>query len=329
MYLIDNLGWFSHARRCPSDNFNPRPDINDISLLVIHNISLPPGQFGTGCVQAFFCNELDCYSHPQLEELTGVQVSAHLFIDRNGDCFQFVRFLPPLSKKCDYLVLCVPPNLLRIFQEGLKSFPVCSTNDIKPGADFHVLLMDLPHLLGIADPSTPIPYLDVREDRVERWANRLPIKMLKVGLCWQGSRGYEMDYLRSIPFSALTPLIENSLANFVAIQKEYATETIPRMSKLLDLGPDLDNVDSFIDTAAVIMDLDLIITSDTALAHLAGALGKPVWVLLNSAPDWRWQLKSENTHWYQTMRLFRQTTPGDWTTVITDVQKALNNFQRK
>ena len=93
MYLIDNLGWFSHARRCRSDNFNPRPDSNDISLLVIHNISLPPGQFGTGCVQAFFCNELDCYSHPQLEELTGVQVSAHLFIDRNGDCFQFVSLL--------------------------------------------------------------------------------------------------------------------------------------------------------------------------------------------------------------------------------------------
>ena len=93
MYLIDNLGWFSHAHRCPSSNFNQRPPGEDVSLLVIHNISLPPGQFGTGCVQAFFCNELDSHSHPQLEELSGVNVSAHLFIDRSGGCFQFVSLL--------------------------------------------------------------------------------------------------------------------------------------------------------------------------------------------------------------------------------------------
>ena len=93
MYLIDNLGWFSHAHRCPSSNFNQRPPGEDVSLLVIHNISLPPGQFGTSCVQAFFCNELDCHSHPQLEELSGVNVSAHLFIDRSGGCFQFVSLL--------------------------------------------------------------------------------------------------------------------------------------------------------------------------------------------------------------------------------------------
>lgn len=93
MYLIDKLGWFAHARRCPSNNFNSRPEDDDVSLLVIHNISLPPGQFGTGCVQAFFCNELDFYSHPALEALAGVEVSAHLFIDRRGDCFQFVSLL--------------------------------------------------------------------------------------------------------------------------------------------------------------------------------------------------------------------------------------------
>ena len=164
---------------------------------------------------------------------------------------------------------------------------------------------------------------------MERWAKRLPVKKLKVGLSWQGNPGYETDYLRSIPFSVLTPLIENSEAEFVSIQKENTAEVISTMSRFLNLGPELDEVDSFIDTAAVMMDLDLIITSDTATAHLAGALGRPVWLLLNSAPDWRWQLNRQDSPWYPTMRLFRQLSPGDWTTVIKEVITALKNFQLK
>jgi len=120
----------------------------------------------------------------------------------------------------------------------------------------------------------------------------------------------------------LTPLIENSEAEFVSIQKEHTAEVFSTMSRFLNLGPELDKVDSFIDTAAVMMNLDLIITSDTATAHLAGALGRPVWVLLNSAPDWRWQLNRQDSPWYPTMRLFRQEKPRDWSNVINLVQAA-------
>ena len=202
-------------------------------------------------------------------------------------------------------------------------------DDLQPYKDFHVLLMDLPHLLGITNAPAIIPYLQVREENVERWAKRLPVKKFKVGLSRQGTPGYETDYLRSIPFSVLTPLIENSEAQFVSIQKENTAEEISTAPGLFNLGPELDKVDSFIDTAAVMMDLDLIITSDTATAHLAGALGRPVWLLLNSAPDWRWQLKHQGSPWYPTMRLFRQLSPGDWTTVIKEVTTALKNFQLK
>lgn len=93
MYQIDAFGWFSHARRCPSSNFNQRPQGEEISLLVIHNISLPPGQFGTGQVPRFFCNELDTQSHAELQDLHGLRVSAHLFVDRQGQSYQFVSLL--------------------------------------------------------------------------------------------------------------------------------------------------------------------------------------------------------------------------------------------
>ena len=246
-----------------------------------------------------------------------------------GDCFQFARFLPLLSEKCRDPILSVPPKLFRIFDEGFKGCQVISMDDIRPDIDFHVLLMDLPHLLGISNPPAIIPYFKVVKENAEKWAKRLPIKKLKVGLSWQGNPGYETDYLRSIPFSLFTPLIENSEAQFVSIQKENTAEEISTEPGLFNLGPELDKVDSFIDTAAVMMDLDLIITSDTATAHLAGALGRPVWLLLNSAPDWRWQLNRQGSPWYPTMRLFRQLSPGDWTTVIKEVITALKNFQLK
>ena len=149
-----------------------------------------------------------------------------------------------------------------------------------------------------------------------------------MGLSWQGNPKYETDYLRSIPFSELTPLINSGLADFVVIQKGHHAEQIPKMTGLLNLGSELDKIHGFVDTAAVMINLDLIITSDTAVAHLAGALAKPVWLLLNTAPDWRWQLERTETPWYPTMRLFRQPAPRDWPSVIASVETALKKFKK-
>ena len=133
--------------------------------------------------------------------------------------------------------------------------------------------------------------------------------------------------MRSIPFKYIRPLLTSGLADFISIQKGFKIEQYFDKSGFHDLGHELDKRHGFVDTAAVMVSLDLIVTSDTATAHLAGALGKPVWLLLNSAPDWRWQLNYRDTPWYPTMRLFRQKTPRDWLSVIDSVKKALKNFQ--
>ena len=245
-----------------------------------------------------------------------------------GDCFQFVRFLPLLIEKAGEVVLSVPPSLRQIFDECSAGWKVVSLEDTQPKTDYHVLLMDIPYMLGITDIPSSVPYLRANGVLIKKWKTQLPVKNLSVGLCWQGNRNYETDYLRSIPFSEFIPLIDSGLADFVSVQKGYDAQQTRKMSGLINLGPELDKNHSFIDTAAVIMSLDLIITSDTAVAHLSGALAKPVWLLLNYAPDWRWQLKREDTPWYPTMRLFRQPAPRDWPSVIAAVQIALKKFKK-
>jgi hypothetical protein len=181
-------------------------------------------------------------------------------------------------------------------------------------------LLSLPAVFDTTLQTIPaaVPYLHPDPQSSSRWRGRiaaLPGK--RVGLVWAGQTRHTRNRARSIPLDALSPLAQVPNVSFVSLQKEMADQS---QISTLDAGKDLTD---FADTAAVLDNLDLLITVDTAIAHLAGAMGKPAWVLLPFIPDWRWLLDRNDSPWYPTLRLFRQPTPGDWDTPIRQVLHAL------
>jgi hypothetical protein len=184
--------------------------------------------------------------------------------------------------------------------------------------------------LGIDEPTIPrtVPYLFPDPDRVERW--RQPIQGLpglKVGIGWQGNPAFRADSFRSFPLTLFAPLAQIPGVTLVSLQKGPGEEQIEqnRDQIPLHLLPDLDKDGAFVDTSAVMQHLDLMIVPDTSLAHLAGALGRPVWILLWTGCDWRWLHERCDSPWYPTARLFRQRSLGDWSSVIHEVASALRS----
>ncbi len=195
-------------------------------------------------------------------------------------------------------------------------------------------LLSLPGLLGIDDRTIaqPIPYVKPDPARVERW--RKPIESLpglKVGLCWQGSPTFEGDGIRSIPLKHFAPLGRVSTVTLVSLQKGAGLEQIEGLKETVPVSVlgELDGDGAFVDRAAMMSHLDLVITSDTSIAHLAGAMGRPVWTLLSTGCDWRWLTDRQDTPWYPSMRLFRQKTLGDWPGVMTEVAAELSRHARE
>jgi len=174
--------------------------------------------------------------------------------------------------------------------------------------------------------AAPPAYLAPDPARVESWWRRLEglgdSSRLRVGLSWQGDPKFPADACRSIPLAALEPLLALKSVAFFSLQKGPASRQLKKSSlgnRMVDFGDELDTSGAFLDTAAIIQSLDLVITSDTAVAHLAGALGVPVWVALADVPDWRWQLGRSDSPWYPSARLFRQPLAGDWPTVVAEI----------
>jgi hypothetical protein len=173
----------------------------------------------------------------------------------------------------------------------------------------------------VATVPAEVPYLFADPDLVERWRQGLESRPgFQVGIAWQGNPKYRDDRLRSIPLTQFAPLAAVPGVQLVSLQKGPGSEQLQRLGgafAVADLGPQLDEAAGpFMDTAAVLTGLDLVITSDSAVAHLAGGLGVPTWLALPSLPDWRWLLGRDDCPWYPTMRLFRQDTPGDWEAVF-------------
>ena len=240
-----------------------------------------------------------------------------------GDCFQFCRYLTPLAGKAKKVHLMVSPRLRTFLAGALEDCEAQSMDDPQTGYDFQVPLLSLPHVME--EPVLPREgaYLSADETRVQSWRPRLTGAGPKIGIAWQGNRAYETDYLRSIPTDLVSEFVSASPHSFVSLQRGGGEMLTEAPANLQDFTAEMDIEDGFVDTAALMMSLDLIITSDTSVAHLAGALGRPVWVLLNHAPDWRWQLGRLDSPWYPTMRLFRQTAQGDWNGVFAGVKEAL------
>jgi hypothetical protein len=196
-----------------------------------------------------------------------------------------------------------------------------------PAFDVHCPLASLPRALRTEPATIPadIPYLKATDERIAAWRPRIEaLPSPRVALAWSGSADHVNDRNRSIALMRLAPLLACE-ASFISIQRELRAgdaAELARARKLTHVGDDLTDFD---DTAAVVALADLVISVDTSVVHLAGALGRPTWVLVPFCPDWRWMLGRDDSPWYPTVRLFRQQAPGDWDSVIARVGEALRN----
>ena len=250
-----------------------------------------------------------------------------------GDTIQFARFASLLAARGSEVTLEVPPALGALLQTLPGGVRIVRQGELLPGFDAHLPLMSVPFVLGIEERQIPAetPYLAADPARVEAWANRLPDGEFRIGVAWQGNPRGDIDHGRSIPLAALAPLAQLPGVRLVSLQKGAGTEQLaglPPGLEVADFGPGFDaGPDGFLDTAAVMMHLDLVVTSDSTIAHLAGALGRPVWVLLKQVPDWRWLIRRPDTPWYPTARLFRQSRQGDWDAVVARVAEAVTQLR--
>ena len=248
-----------------------------------------------------------------------------------GDVIQFIRYAPHVKALGATVLLQVRPGVGELAQSFHGIDRILDASDAYPEFDFHIHLMSLPRVFGTEIASVPadVPYLDVAPSRRARWAKRLDVAgRFKVGLVWAGDAGHLRDRYRSVPLDAFAPLADVDGVQFFLLQKGAAAAQAanpPAGLRVIDLGPDLHD---FADTAAVIEQLDLTICVDTSVAHLAGALGKPVWLLLPTPAEWRWMAGREDSPWYPTMRLFRQERQGDWAGVMARVHDALERESR-
>ena len=192
--------------------------------------------------------------------------------------------------------------------------------------------MSLPHRLGTDLASIPnsVPYLRAEDALIARWRERIGEHGFKIGIAWQGNPQAAIDQGRSIPLTEYFALARLPGARLISLQKQDGLDQLTHLSadtKIETLGDDFDSgPDAFIDTAAVMENLDLIITSDTSIAHFAGALGRSTWVALKYVPDWRWLLDREDSPWYPTMRLFRQSERDNWQPVFANMERELRSL---
>jgi tetratricopeptide (TPR) repeat protein len=248
-----------------------------------------------------------------------------------GDTIQFVRYASDIAARGGRVIVQCQPGLRRLLSHVPGVEQLIEDGEGLPEFDRHASLFDAPRVLRTEVASIPSScgYIGAEEARIERWRERLAgLRGLKVGLVWQGRATHAHDALRSIPLRLFEPLLEMEGISFVSLQKGHGSEQIADTAfagRMLDDSAmwDADGDGIFLDTAAVIANLDLIISIDSAVAHLAGAIGRPVWTLLMHVPDFRWLLDRDDSPWYPSMRLFRQTAHRDWPGAIERVKVAL------
>ncbi len=244
-----------------------------------------------------------------------------------GDVIQFARYVPEVAKRGGRVILMCYAELVRLLQGMAGVEQICSRNP-PPAFDVHCPLVSLPGVMGTRLDSIPaeIPYLKADAAISEAWGEKIGPRgdRMRVGLVWAGQPSHNRDMERSILLSQFGPLAESGAALFYSLQKGEAAAQAsdpPAGMELIDFSADLRD---FSETAGLISQLDLVVTVDTAVAHLAGAMGKAVWVLLARLGDWRWLLDREDSPWYPTMRLFRQSVAGDWEDVVRRVAREID-----
>jgi Tfp pilus assembly protein PilF len=247
-----------------------------------------------------------------------------------GDTIQFARYIPMIAERCQELILGCSAEMgpLLASLPGVKQY--CHRWTDVPGHAAHCRLSSVPSLLHTTLETIPakIPYLFADPVRVATWRERLAAEMppgtRRVGLARSGRPTHPNDRRRSLKLARLAPLASVGGISFVSLQKPLPESDVASLSLFPGLA---DIAGDFGETAAMMANLDLVISVDTAMSHLAGALGKPVWVLLSKAADWRWMIERSDSPWYPTARLFRQKTAGDWDPVIAEATAALAEWR--
>jgi Flp pilus assembly protein TadD len=327
-------GHFEAALRAAPD----KPDARLNLALVL----LTAGEFRRGWVEYEWRRRQPRDSHPVIPRplwdggpLGGRRIL--LYAEQGfGDTLQFVRYAPLVKRRGGHVTLACQPALMPLLSRsaGIDEL-VPLGQPAGPAFDVYAPLLSLPGIFGTDLTNLPaaVPYVAPDAGRVERWRqdlkNRESLTGFRVGIGWQGSPKYADDRQRSLPLRHFAPLADVPGVRLISLQKGHGTEQIGRPDAVFPLhvfGEDFDSEGgAFMDTAAVMQSLDLVVTSDTALAHLSGALGVPTWVVLPLVADWRWLLEREDCPWYPTTRLFRQHTVGDWTSVFERVRAELEH----
>jgi len=242
-----------------------------------------------------------------------------------GDVLQYCRYLPLLVEQGAEVTFFVRKKLHRLL--GTLPGNIRLIDLLEGEHDYQVSMSSLPRLFKTRFDNVPnaMPYLHAEKERVDQWSARLG-EGFKVGLCWHGNQDFRADRSRSIPLAAYEPLAIDGV-RLISLQLGEGAlqiDAMPESFRIETLGKDFDSgADAFLDAAAVIEQLDLVITCDTSVAHLAGALGKPIWLLVKEIPDWRWFLDRSDSPWYPTMRIFRRGKNEDWRDMMGRVAGAL------
>lgn len=242
-----------------------------------------------------------------------------------GDTLQFARFARTVAAAGSDVVLEVQPALAQLLQT-LAGVTVVGRGTPLPPHDRHLPLMSVPHVLRLPSVSVEKPYLAAELERMEHWRQALGANGFRIGIAWRGNPKAPGPS-RAIPLRVYAPLSRIPGVRLISLQRNATAGELaglPDGMTVETLGGTFDaGADAFLDTAAVMMSLDLVITSDTSIAHLAGALGRPVWIALRHVPDWRWMVRGEVTPWYSTARVFKQTHAGDWDGVFAGIAAEL------
>ena len=251
-----------------------------------------------------------------------------LFIEAEqglGDMIQFCRYAALCADMGAHVILTARENQVRLLQSLDARIDVRPQGMPPTSFDYHMPLMSLPGAFdaGQGGFAARTPYLSAEPERVEQWRRHIGDEGFKIGICWQGGPG---NLARSFPLFALGDIAARPGTRLISLQKGAGSEQLGASGIQVEtLGEDYDaGPHAFLDAAAVMQAVDLVISCDTSLAHLAGALARPVWVALKFAPDWRYLLGRETCGWYPTMRLFRQDRPGDWQSVFAQMNAALD-----
>jgi tetratricopeptide (TPR) repeat protein len=327
---LDHLGDEDAAAACYQLAITKQPE----SPLARFNLSmhhLANGRFPEGWREyeerwhtSQFVSQQRALVQPQWrgEEIRGKRILIHAE-QGLGDTIQFTRYLPLLASLQATVILEVQPAVQRLLANVEGASQVIAKGDPLPALDLHCPLMSLPAIFGTALTNIPAPH---HLASTQASAATSTHHGLRVGIVWSGNPAHVRDHQRSIQLAQLTPLFDLPGTTFYSLQKGPATQQLQALqcaASLIDLSAELQD---FTDTALILAGLDVIVTVDTAVAHLAATLGKPTWILLPRTADWRWLKERTDSPWYSSARLFRQSKAGDWTGPVQQIRQSLENL---